>query len=701
MQEKLSITDEEWKQEAKVFLQAFIQAWNGKDVTTYIHVFVDHLGYWLEREGLVEKFSNFGIKTTHTDLKRMMTQSTQGFAGINSGDCSLPQQLLERQALCAEAAAASPVVAKVQGHRYFGRELCKAAILELFPKQKHERAEVPLLQQQLEAFVALESGEVRKHYNVSHESLRRWAEAGDGRLRFTRTPGGNRLYHLDDIQRIFNQKGEQTKTEHLCYARVSSSHQRADLARQVDDLRAQYPSYEIIQDVGSGLNYKRRGFQSLLERVYSGMVSAVVVTHKDRLCRYGFELLDFLFRKTGTRLVVLGDQDAPEDGTRELADDLLAICNYFVAKNNGRHSALHRRQRSKTRRTGGGEEEEEEEGGGGGGGGTDNDDDDDEAQGVQSEEDTTLPHEPTEGGIGQVCLAGVKDGSVKRTMTALRKRYLNQKDVPDLPLWVLETPFDVRDEGMRDLVKAYASNLAKHRKQKKRLKFEVQFCSKKDPQESIIIHSKHWVGPGRFYPSILKKCLKKEIADREEWKRKQKLLDDFRGRQCGLELLLKWRKGRRKRCAHWIPLQTQRQKGRTPKKKRGKTSKRERRGRVADAKPTGLEDELTLRGAEPLPEVLPSDSRLIRTRWGKYYLAIPMPLEGSNNQAPSSSRVPKVVAIDPGVRTFGTCYVAPEGKAYEWGRNDIGRIYRICHYLDDLQSRWGQPGVKARQRYRM
>ncbi|KAL6066362.1 Transposase [Balamuthia mandrillaris] len=136
------------------------------------------------------------------------------------------------------------------------------------------------------------------------------------------------------------------------------------------------------------------------------------------------------------------------------------------------------------------------------------------------------------------CLAGVKDGSVKRTMTALRKRYLNQKDVPDLPLWVLETPFDVRDEGMRDLVKAYASNLAKQRKQKKRLKFEVQFRSKKDPQESIVIHSKHWVGPGRFYPSIFKKCLKDEIADREEWKRKQKLLDDFRGRQGGLELML-------------------------------------------------------------------------------------------------------------------------------------------------------------------
>ncbi|KAL6072557.1 hypothetical protein QOT17_005380 [Balamuthia mandrillaris] len=131
--EKLSITDEEWKQEAKVFLQAFIQAWNGKDVTTYIHVFVDHLGYWLEREGSVEKFSNFGIETTHADLKRMMTQSTQGFAGINSGDCSLPQQLLERQALCAEAAAASPVVAKVQGATQRSERSWAERNLEHFP----------------------------------------------------------------------------------------------------------------------------------------------------------------------------------------------------------------------------------------------------------------------------------------------------------------------------------------------------------------------------------------------------------------------------------------------------------------------------------------------------------------------------------------------------------------------------------------
>ncbi|KAL6077437.1 Nose resistant to fluoxetine protein 6 [Balamuthia mandrillaris] len=153
--------------------------------------------------------------------------------------------------------------------------------------------------------------------------------------------------------------------------------------------------------------------------------------------------------------------------------------------------------------------------------------------------------------------------------------------------------------------------------------------------------------------------------------------------------MLKWRQGRRKRYHIGSPCK---RKGKRGERERSEAKRRERRARVVDAKPpTRLEDELSIHAA---------DSRLIRTRWGKYYLAIPMPLEGSDIQAPSS-RVPKVVAVDPGVRTFGTCYVAPEGKAYEWGRIDIGRIYRICHYLDDLQSRWSQPGVKARQRYRM
>ena len=87
---------------------------------------------------------------------------------------------------------------------------------------------------------------------------------------------------------LSSQENQETK-KGIIYARVSSSHQKAagDLQRQIDDLKAVYPEHEIISDVGSGLNFKRIGFKTLLERVHKGTVSEVVVRHKDRLCRYG------------------------------------------------------------------------------------------------------------------------------------------------------------------------------------------------------------------------------------------------------------------------------------------------------------------------------------------------------------------------------------------------------------------------------
>jgi predicted site-specific integrase-resolvase len=94
-----------------------------------------------------------------------------------------------------------------------------------------------------------------------------------------------------------------------------------------------------------------------LERVYNGDVQEVVITHKDRLCRYGFELVEFFFKKTSTKLVVLGQSVEEHDATRELADDLLAICNYFVAKNNGMRSSENRRKRKQQQKEGKAEEE--------------------------------------------------------------------------------------------------------------------------------------------------------------------------------------------------------------------------------------------------------------------------------------------------------------------------------------------------------
>ena len=164
-----------------------------------------------------------------------------------------------------------------------------------------------------------------------------------------RSANGKRLYHMPSLRKLFAEDQRQAKESDrkgVIYARVSSSHQKeaGDLQRQVEDLQTSYPGHDIIRDVGSGLNFKRPGLQALLERVHSGTVSEVVVRHKDRLCRYGLELLEWIFKKAGTKLVVLShEQEA--SSTKELADDLLAITTVFVARHNGQRSAENRRKR--------------------------------------------------------------------------------------------------------------------------------------------------------------------------------------------------------------------------------------------------------------------------------------------------------------------------------------------------------------------
>jgi predicted site-specific integrase-resolvase len=105
--------------------------------------------------------------------------------------------------------------------------------------------------------------------------------ANSRRIAIVRTPGRKRLYSISDIQEIFGDDQQQSaqKTK-ICYARVSSEHQRDDLERQIKNLQQHYPEYEIISDIGSGLNWKRRGFVALLERIHAGGIEEVVVTRK-------------------------------------------------------------------------------------------------------------------------------------------------------------------------------------------------------------------------------------------------------------------------------------------------------------------------------------------------------------------------------------------------------------------------------------
>ncbi|SDY21178.1 Predicted site-specific integrase-resolvase [Allochromatium warmingii] len=116
----------------------------------------------------------------------------------------------------------------------------------------------------------------------------------------------------------------------VCYCRVSSPSQRDDLQRQISYLSERYPEAEVIKDVGSALNYKRKGLKSILGRILRGEKLKIVVAHRDRLARFGFELIEWIVNELGSELVVLND--TLKEPEQELTEDLLTIIHVFSCR---------------------------------------------------------------------------------------------------------------------------------------------------------------------------------------------------------------------------------------------------------------------------------------------------------------------------------------------------------------------------------
>jgi len=146
-------------------------------------------------------------------------------------------------------------------------------------------------------------------------TLRRYAD--EGKIKSIKNAAGQRLYDVESFQR------GSVSPAVICYCRVSSAKQKDDLARQLEFMRERYPGAEIVQDIGSGLNFKRKGLQALLVRLMRGDKLQIVVAGRDRLCRFGFEIFEFMAQQNGGSIVVLANPiHCPET---ELTADLLAI----------------------------------------------------------------------------------------------------------------------------------------------------------------------------------------------------------------------------------------------------------------------------------------------------------------------------------------------------------------------------------------
>lgn len=178
--------------------------------------------------------------------------------------------------------------------------------------------------------VYIKSKDARQQLGVTDATLRHWASTG--KINYIRVDDeGNRLYDVDKF--IQDREKEQKSKKSYIYCRVSSYSQKDDLERQTKFLKDKYPEHEVIQDIGSGINFRRKGLNKILVNTMQGLVSEVVVAHRDRLCRIAWEHFDWLFKFNGVNLIVEDKQEySPE---LEFTDDLFAVIHVFSSRHNG------------------------------------------------------------------------------------------------------------------------------------------------------------------------------------------------------------------------------------------------------------------------------------------------------------------------------------------------------------------------------
>src|SRR5699024_1422291 len=174
---------------------------------------------------------------------------------------------------------------------------------------------------------------------VSVSTLRRWDETGV--LVAQRTPKGHRRYDLSKINPNLTRNKVEQQRKTIAYARVSSHEQKTDLQRQIEILElycsAQGWSFEVISDLGSGMNYHKKGLKRLLDDILDNKIDRLVLTHKDRLLRFGAELVFALCEARQVEVVII-NQGEDLSFEEELAQDVLEIITVFSARLYGSHS---------------------------------------------------------------------------------------------------------------------------------------------------------------------------------------------------------------------------------------------------------------------------------------------------------------------------------------------------------------------------
>ena len=178
---------------------------------------------------------------------------------------------------------------------------------------------------------------VSQMLGVSAQTLRNWDK--EGKLKPSYVKSNGYRYYSEDLILSYTQERKTKKNLNVIgYARVSSKKQSDDLERQVNNinqyLSSSYDAFDIITDIGSGINYKKPGLMKLIEKINKKEVDLIVVLYKDRLVRFGFELIEYFAALNNVKIEVLDKVDKNQD--EELVEDLVQIITVFSCKIQGK-----------------------------------------------------------------------------------------------------------------------------------------------------------------------------------------------------------------------------------------------------------------------------------------------------------------------------------------------------------------------------
>jgi putative resolvase len=182
-------------------------------------------------------------------------------------------------------------------------------------------------------------GQFAKLIGRTPQTLRDWDKKGEFKPYYV-APSGHRYYSQKQLNHFLGIKGIKPDRKVIGYCRVSSNKQKDDLERQVANMQtyllAQGKPFKVITDIGSGINYKNKGLLELIDLISQNKVEKVVVLYKDRLLRFGYELVEYIASLYDCTIEIIDTTEKTEE--QELVEDMIQILTVFSAKLQGKRA---------------------------------------------------------------------------------------------------------------------------------------------------------------------------------------------------------------------------------------------------------------------------------------------------------------------------------------------------------------------------